>query len=42
MGLLIGASILTVLEVLDLFVYNLLMKCLNRRNRNKRKEIEAN
>ena len=34
MGLLIGASWLTLCEILDLIVYNLIMKCINRvRNR---------
>ena len=30
MGLLIGASMLTLCEILDLFVHNLILKCVNR------------
>ena len=33
MGLLIGASVLTLCEMLDLFLYNLVIKCMEQRGR---------
>ncbi len=43
MGMLIGASCLTLIEVLDLIIYNCILKCLNKNEQQvSRKDAEKN
>ena len=41
MGLLIGASTLTIIEMLDLIVYNFFLKCMDHTHRSKAVSIDV-
>ena len=42
LGLLIGASVMTICEVLDLIIYNILVKCTRGKKNKEKKEVEVN